>query len=25
VRYYANAIAHLTKPPLWLTPSAERR
>ncbi|HSC08123.1 MAG TPA: 1-acyl-sn-glycerol-3-phosphate acyltransferase [Steroidobacteraceae bacterium] len=25
VRYYANAIAHLTRPPLWLTPSAERR
>jgi glycerol-3-phosphate O-acyltransferase len=25
VRYYANAIAHLTKPPLWLTPSAEGR
>jgi glycerol-3-phosphate O-acyltransferase len=22
VRYYANAIAHLTAPPLWLTPSS---
>lgn len=22
VQYYANAIAHLTRPPLWLTPSA---
>jgi len=22
LRYYANAIAHLTRPPLWLTPSA---
>jgi glycerol-3-phosphate O-acyltransferase len=25
VRYYANAIAHLTRPPLWLAPSGERR
>lgn len=24
VRYYANAIAHLTRPPLWLTPPAGR-
>jgi glycerol-3-phosphate O-acyltransferase len=22
IRYYANAIAHLTRPPLWLTPPA---
>jgi glycerol-3-phosphate O-acyltransferase len=25
VRYYANAIAHLTAPPLWLTPSSGPR
>jgi glycerol-3-phosphate O-acyltransferase len=25
VRYYANAIAHLTTPPAWLAPSAGRR
>ena len=25
VRYYANAIAHLTQPPLWLTPPAGQR
>ena len=22
LRYYANAIAHLTRPPLWLAPAA---
>ena len=22
LRYYANAIAHLTRPPLWLSPAA---
>jgi hypothetical protein len=25
VRYYANAIAHLTAPPLWLIPASEPR
>jgi glycerol-3-phosphate O-acyltransferase len=25
LRYYANAIAHLTRPPLWLTPPAGRK
>ncbi|HSD75206.1 MAG TPA: 1-acyl-sn-glycerol-3-phosphate acyltransferase [Steroidobacteraceae bacterium] len=25
LRYYANAIAHLTRPPLWLTPTAGRK